>query len=155
MKKLLFVAAMALSVVSCTTTTKTARTETMPYAMYNASVADLDVAPARVTYTYTPTKEVRRAGVPNCKRAAILECLSQNGNADLLVEPMFVVSVRKNLLGSKTISVTVSGRPAKYKNFRSLPDKVWTDPVFRGNKNVSYKYINGKPMGGECPAAKK
>lgn len=152
-KYFLIIAVAALSFASCTTTTKTARTEAMPYAMYNASVADLDVAPQRVTYTMTPSKEVRRAGVPNCKRAAIQECLSQNGNADLLVEPMFVVSVRRNLLGSKVISVTVSGRPAKYKNFRSLPDNVWTDPIFRGNKNVSYQFINGKPMGC-CPEKK-
>ncbi len=121
----------ALCLASCTTTNKTARTEVMPYSMYNASVADLDVSPERVVYTMIPSKALNRAGEANCKRAAVQECLSKNGNADLLVEPMFVVSVN----GKKVTSVTVSGRPAKYKNFRSLPDGVWTDPVFRGSKN--------------------
>lgn len=154
MKKFFLVAAVAASVVSCTTTTKTARTETMPYAMYNASVADLDVATERVTYSIQPKRDLQRAGVANCKRAAIQECLNKNGNADLLIEPMFVVSVKKSLFGSKITNVTVSGRPAKYKNFRSLPDKVWTDPVFRGAKNVEVKYLNGQPMFG-CPMEKK
>lgn len=121
----------ALCLASCTTTKKTARTEVMPCSMYNASVADLDVSPERVVYTMIPSKALNRAGEANCKRAAVQECLSKNGNADLLVEPMFVVSVN----GKKVTSVTVSGRPAKYKNFRSLPDGVWTDPVFRGSKN--------------------
>ncbi|MBR0181969.1 MAG: hypothetical protein IJQ05_01670 [Bacteroidaceae bacterium] len=151
MKKHLFMAAIAaLCLASCTTTNKTARTEVMPYSMYNASVADLDVSPERVVYTMTPSKELNRAGEANCKRAAVQECLSKNGNADLLVEPMFVVSVKKTWFGKKVTSVTVSGRPAKYKNFRSMPDGVWTDPVFRGSKNVSYKYINGKSVDG-CP----
>lgn len=153
MKKLLLMAAIALSVVSCTTTTKTARTETMPYAMYNASVADLEVSADRVTYSMVPSKDLQRAGVANCKRAAIQECLNKNGNADLLIEPMFVVSVKKTFFGSKITNVTVSGRPAKYKNVRSLPDNVWTDPVFRGVKNVEVKYLNGKPMG-TCGAHK-
>lgn len=151
MKKQLFMAAVAaLCLASCTTVQKTARTEVMPYGMYNASVADLEVSPERVVYTMTPSKALNRAGETNCKRAAVQECLSNNGNADLLVEPMFVVSVKKSWFGKKVTSVTVSGRPAKYKNFRSLPDEVWTDPVFRGAKNVSYKFINGKPVDG-CP----
>lgn len=155
MKKFFLIAAVAVSLASCTTTTQTARTETMPYAMYNASVADLEVAPERVVYSMTPSKAVNRAGIPNCKRAAIQECLTKNGNADLLIEPMFTVSTKKSLFGGiKVKSVTVSGRPAKYKNFRSLPDKVWTDPVFRGSKNVEVKYLNGVPMG-ECPMGKK
>lgn len=149
MKKQLFMVAIAtLCFVSCTTTNKTARTEVMPYSMYNASVADLDVSPERVVYTMTPSKEINRAGESNCKRAAVQECLSKYGNADLLVEPMFVVSVKKSWFGKKVTSVTVSGRPAKYKNFRSMPDKVWTDPVFRGQKNVSYKFVNGQSSEG-------
>jgi hypothetical protein len=59
--------------------------------------------------------------------------LEKNGNADLLVEPQFVYSIKRTLFGKEVTSVTVTGRPAKYKNFRSLPDKVWTDEVFRGN----------------------
>ena len=147
MKKYLFILAASLIAASCTTTTKTARTENIPYSMYNANAADLQVA-ERITYSYTPTKEVQRAGLPNCKKAAISEALAQNGNADLLVEPQFVVSVRRGLFCTKVTNVTVTGRPAKYVNIRSLGDKVWTDPVFRGVKNATF-IIGDVPAG--CP----
>lgn len=149
MKKYFFILAVALTAASCTTTTKTARTENIPYSMYNANAADLQVGD-RVTYTYAPSAAIRRAGVANCKKAAISECLAQNGNADLLVEPQFVVSVHRGLFGSKVTSVTVTGRPAKYVNIRSLGDKVWTDPVFRGMKNATF-YIGNAP---QCPMKK-
>jgi hypothetical protein len=133
MKKLFLIGAVVLTLASCskTVTTQTARTESVPYAMYNATVADLEVSSQRITYTYEPSKEVRRGGVGNCKEAALMEALLKNGNADLLVEPQYVVTKKRCLFGSKVLSITVSGRPAKYKNFRSLPDGVWTNEVFR------------------------
>lgn len=137
MKKYFFFLAVTLFAASCTTTTKTARTESIPYSMYNANAADLQVGD-RITYSYTPTRQVQRAGLPNCKRAAISEALAQNGNADLLVEPQFVVSVKRSIFFTKVTNVTVTGRPAKYVNIRSLGDKVWTDPVFRGVKNATF-----------------
>ena len=152
MKKLFILLASSLVLVSCSTTTKTARTEVLPYAMYNATVADLDVAAERIVYTYTPNKAVWRAGVENCKRAAIQEALSQFGNADLLVEPMFVITKYDGLFSHKITSVTVSGRPAKYINFHSLGDDVWTDPVFRNVKGASYQFIEKK--GENCEPCK-
>lgn len=146
MKKYLFMLAAVLSTASCTTTTKTARTESVPYSMYNATEADLDVLPQRITYTLKPSKAIRRGGSANCKNAAIQEALTQNGNADLLLEPQFVVNKKKRLFGSKITEITVTGRPAFYKNFRSMDDKVWTDPVFRGAKgNGTHIFqVNGK-----------
>ena len=144
MKKFLFLAAIAMMAVSCTTTTKTARTESIPYSMYNANVADLEVG-ARITYTMTPSKSIRRGGDDNVKKAAIQEALVQNGNADLLVEPQFVISSKKGLGSRKITSITVTGRPAKYKNFRSLDDKVWSDPVFRGSKNANLHIYKNAP----------
>ena len=133
MKKYFFILFVAMLAVSCTTTTKTARTESAPYAMYNATVADLEVAPQRISYTLIPAREIKKAGLGNCKRACIQEALEKNGNADLLVEPQFVVSMKRTLFGNKVSSVTVTGRPAKYKNFRALSDDVWTNEVFRDN----------------------
>ena len=130
-RKGFFIVAVALAAVSCTTTTKTAREESVPYAMYNATVADLDVASQRITYTLDPSADICRGGLGNCKEAAIKEALEKNGNADLLVEPQFVISMKRGLFRKKVKSVTVSGRPAKYKNFRSLSDDVWTNKVFR------------------------
>ena len=44
MKKFLFMLAATLA-AACTTTTKTARTESVPYSMYHATEADLDGLP--------------------------------------------------------------------------------------------------------------
>ena len=142
MKKYLLLVGAVVAFASCTSISKTARTENIPYAMYNANVADLEVGD-RVSYTMTPSKSIRRVGDDNVKKAAIQEVLVQNGNADLLVEPQFVISKRKGMFGTKITSITVTGRPAKYKNFRSLNDKVWTDPVFRGVKNINYNINEG------------
>lgn len=145
MKKILLFAVAAFAMVSCTTTTKTARVESIPYTMYNANVADLQVED-RVTYTFVPDKEIQRAGLANCKKAAISKVLEENGNADLLVEPQFVYSVKRGFFGKKVTSVTVTGRPAKYVNIHSLGDDVWKDPVFRGVKNLNYNVH----VGGAC-----
>lgn len=142
MKKFFIFAIAALAMASCTTMTKTARTESIPYAMYNANVADLEVGP-RISYTFTPEKSIRRGGDSNCKKAAIQEALVANGNADLLVEPQFVIKKLNGIFRHKITSITVTGRPAKYKNFRSLPDGVWTDPVFRGIKGATYNINQG------------
>lgn len=129
MKKYLFIVATALAITSCETTLKTARTESVPYAMYNATVADLEVSPNRVTVTTTPSKEVQKGGLSNVKADCIQKALGTD--YDLLVEPQFVIQIKKTFCGKKIKSITVSGRPAKYKNFRSLPDGVWTNEVFR------------------------
>jgi len=141
MKKIFILSITAMMVVGCTTTTKTARTESVPYSMYNATIADLEVAPARITYTTKPSKDIQKGGIKNVKQAAIQEALTQNGNADLMLEPEFVISHKKGPFGifiNKVKSITVTGRPATYKNFRSMNDSVWTDPVFRGFRGTSF-----------------
>lgn len=80
------------------------------------------------------------------KQAAIQEALSANGNADLLLEPQFVISHKKGPFGifiNKVTSITVTGRPATYTNFRSMDDGVWTDPVFRGVKGTTFHIFEG------------
>lgn len=138
MKKFILCALAAVALASCTTTTKTARVESVPYSMYNATVADLEVSKDRVTYTYSPSKDIQRAGLVNCKQAAINDALTANGNADMMLEPQFVIGKKLTFTGIKITSVTVTGRPAKYKNFRSMDDKVWCDPVFRASKGLNY-----------------
>lgn len=146
MKKYLLLAVAAISLASCTTTTKTARVESIPYTMYNANVADLQVSD-RVSYTYAPEKAIRRGGLANCKKAAINKVLN-DANADLLIEPQFVISTRRGFFGKKVVSVTVSGRPAKYVNVHSLGDDVWSDPIFRGVGNVK---VDVNVMKGNAP----
>ncbi len=135
MKRIIFIIpALLVLMSSCVTTTKTARTEDAPFMMYNATAADLKVAPKRIYYTLVPSDELLRGGEENCKRAAVNEALVANGNADLLIEPEFTVTKKRGLFKTKITSITVSGRPATYVNFRSLPDKVWSNPVFRMGK---------------------
>ncbi len=129
----MFAAAVAISIVSCTTTVKTASTTELPADLLSATVADLEVSPTRITYTMTPSKEIQRGGIGNAKRAAIMEALEKyDKDADILVEPEFVISVQNNFFFKNINSITVTGRPAKYKGYHSLNDSVWCNPVFRG-----------------------
>lgn len=133
---------MALAAVvllsSCVTTTKTARTASTSATIKNATVADLRVSDKRVTYTMSPSKAIQRAGLSNVKQAAIQEALTLNGNADVMVEPEFVIEKERLLFGSRINSITVTGRPAYYENFRTLPDSVWHKPGFYGQPEVVY-----------------
>ncbi|MDE6159474.1 MAG: PorT family protein [Bacteroidaceae bacterium] len=139
MKKLfVLLVPVLVALSSCTTVNKTAKTADISASIRNASVADLDVAPRRVTYTMTPSKAVRRGGLANIKRVAESEALEKNGGGDVLVNPEFTVTKRRGLFSSKVTSVTVTGRPANYTHVRSLPDSVWCNPVFRGVPQYSH-----------------
>ena len=131
---------MALSAVlllsSCITTTKTARTAMTSASIKNATVADLRVSDQRVVYAMSPSKAIQRAGLSNVKQAAIQEALIKYGNADVMVEPEFVIEQERTLFGSRISSITVTGRPAYYQNFRTLPDSVWHKPGFYGQPDV-------------------
>lgn len=118
---------------SCQTVIKTSRTADVGSQLKNVTVVDLEASDKRVTYTLKPDKEVRRGGLENVKQAAEADILEEH-NADVLLEPRYVVSKKRTLFGKKITSVTVSGRPAYYKNYRSLSDSVWSSPVFRGVK---------------------
>jgi len=135
-----FIALSAIVLLSsCVTTVKTARTAETSSSIKNATVADLKVTDHRITYTMSPSKEIQRAGLNNVKQAAIQEALTKHGNADVMVEPEFVISMKNNFIfGKKVTSITVSGRPAYYQNFRTLNDSVWATPGFYGQPKVVY-----------------
>lgn len=113
MKKVIFAAASCLLLfASCGSFHKTTATSIpVNNAITSVSIADLEVG-NRVTYTYTTTSEDRAAGVENCKKAAVAALLKANGNADVLVAPEY--SYKGDIK-----SIEVSGRPAKYINFRN------------------------------------
>ncbi len=134
MKKLLgLLILMTVLLTSCQTVIKTSRTADVGSQLQSVTVVDLEAADKRVTYTLKPDKEVQRGGLENVKQAAEADILEEH-NADVLLEPRYVVSKKHTLFGKKITSVTVSGRPAYYKNYRSLSDSVWSNPVFRGVK---------------------
>lgn len=142
MKKLFYFVGVALFMVSCQTITKTAKTVESPASLLSATVADLEVSPERITWSTVPDASVRRGGLENVKQAAIQQALLENGNADVLVDATYSVTTTRFLLFNWVSSITVSGRPATYKNFHSLNDSVWCNPTFR------HSYRNSAKQGG-------
>lgn len=133
MKKIILFCGVAMALASCTTIKQTATTANVPSQLLTATVADLEVSPQRVSTEYFSTAEVRRGGVSNVLHAAEQKLLAEKAPGyDLLVEPEYTTErVNYFIFGSKVTKVKVSGRPAKYKNFHSLNDSVWCNPVFR------------------------
>jgi hypothetical protein len=100
-----------------------------------AVFADLDVSPNKISFFYMPSGTVVNAGPQNVIDSAIREALIANGNADVLVG----LEKQIKYAGDGTIeSVTVTGYPAKYVNFRSPGDD----------------YLRQKSLAG-APSAKK
>ncbi len=120
MKKILLAAVVLLGLASCTTTSRTASTIDVNNQLKSDANVDLDVSQKRASFTIEPSKKIRRGGLRNVKAYAVSEALRYNAEADVLVEPQFEVKIRTGLFGNKKIkSVTVTGYPAKYKNFRN------------------------------------
>ncbi|MBQ8449547.1 MAG: hypothetical protein IJY64_01315 [Bacteroidaceae bacterium] len=143
-RHLALVAAVIFSAVffsSCGTLIKSAKTIEPNARANNITVADLDVADERVSYTLKPSKEVQHGGLENVKQTAEADVLKEH-NADVLLEPRYVVNKKRTLFGNKITSVTVSGCPAYYKNYRSLSDSVWSNPVFRSFFEKTYTARN-------------
>ena len=107
-----------LSLASCTTVTKTASTLDVATGLEAQSTADLSVSSQKITYTHHTISAERKGGKQNVINAAIQAALAQNGNADVLVAPQYVLVKKKGLFGSKYRTVIVSGYPATYKNFK-------------------------------------
>ena len=143
MKKLFCIVGLSLLFVSCMTTTKTAKTADLSASLLSATVADLEVSPERITFTTTPDIAVSRGGLENVKQAATQQALLENGNADVLVDANYSVTTTRFLIFNWVSSVTVTGHPATYKNFRSLNDSVWCNPAFQYNYRNSTKQSVG------------
>lgn len=119
MKKLLFAASfVALVMSSCTTVEKTASAIDVNNNINSVTAVDLDVSNTRISYVYRTTKKVRKGGSKNVYATAVSAALKANDNANVLVAPEYETVIKKGLFGSKIKTVTVSGYPAKYKNFR-------------------------------------
>lgn len=85
-----------------------------------AVFADLKVSPTKIEYSYVPTKTVANGGAENIVNTAIREALLANGNSDVMV----ALENQIKYASDGTIeSVTITGYPAKYVNFRSPGDE--------------------------------
>lgn len=138
MKKLLAVMVVAACVMlsSCSITEKTAAYRPVNAPIVAAAVADLTITGNRITYTYTPSKGVWKAGKYNCINAAVREALQNAGQgADVLAEMQYTVVKSTGFFApkGKVKSVTVTGYPARYKNFRPADQKTLNCALSKGD----------------------
>ena len=125
MKKLLFISVVASTLLTgCATTLLTQSNvlrcnETNPVVVTDI-MADLEVSPKKATFFYIPSMAVNRAGSKNVLETAVREALIANGNADVFVQ--LDKQMKLNSRG-QIESITISGYPAKYVNFRSLDEQ--------------------------------
>ena len=101
-----------LGLASCTTQMWTATEVNPGNVLVTNTVANLEVG-QKVTYRYIVPMKVRKGGLRNCKAAAIQAMLEANGKADVIVAPEYNYN---NTLDY----IEVTGRPAKYTNFKSV-----------------------------------
>jgi hypothetical protein len=137
MKKLSFLLAVAFaaSLTSCSIPARLTNTAayveneaTKPIA---AVYADIEVSPKKVKYTYIPKETVKNGGAENVINTAVREALIANDNADLMI--CLEKQIKYNNLG-EIESVTISGYPAHYKNFRSPSDEHLLEILKHGSK---------------------
>ena len=105
----------AIMLCSCATTAKYSSSKTIDIqasVIQKPTVADLDVKETKTTGTAASKNTIISAEI--LKNEAVSNALKTT-NADILVEPRFETIVK----GSLT-TVTVSGFPATYKNFRPM-----------------------------------
>ena len=125
MKKLLLFLVVAAMVTSCASSAKLMNSATHSKAKaiqpVTALYADLSVSPTKISYFLIPSKTVLQGGYDNVINTAVREALIANGNADVLVA--METQVKHNADGDIE-SVTVTGYPATYTNFRSPGDDV-------------------------------
>ena len=124
MKKLflfLAVVAMATSCSSAKLISSATHSKAKAIQPIAALYADLKVSPTKISYFLIPSKTVLQGGYDNVVNTAVREALIANGNADVLVAMETQV---KYTADGVIESVTVTGYPATYTNFRSPGDDV-------------------------------
>lgn len=110
-------ACLFIGATSCSTITHSAQSVPVQTEVKSLATADLYVHPMKITYTYKPTKAVRKGGDKNVLNMAVAEALRANYNTDVLVGMQYEIKKTRNLFGvSKIKYVTVTGYPASYKN---------------------------------------
>ena len=116
-----------LAISSCKSVRSTATYQDPTNTLRTVTVADLDVSDTRISYTYKPTFAVRLGGNQNVIKTAVLEALKVYGSGDILIGLEYTTVSRWTIFPflSPIREITVTGRPAKYTNFHSLPENIW------------------------------
>ena len=111
-KKVVIGVLVATVMSSCSTfRSSSASSMEVETSLISSSTADLEISNQKISYTYYPKKADRKTGFKHILRNATAAALKENGNADVLV--------RKD----KVKSITVTGYPGTYKNFKVEPIK--------------------------------
>ena len=132
-----------LGLSSCKSTRSTATYQDPINTLRTVTVADLDVSDVRISYTYKPTYAVRLGGSQNVIKTAVQEALKAHGSGDILIGLEYTTISRWTFFPflSPIREITVTGRPASYTNFHSLPEKIWA-PTKLYPDNLPEKEIN-------------
>ena len=122
---LLLVFVFAIS--SCKSIRSTATYQDPTNTLRTVTVADLEVSDTRIAYTYKPSFAVRLGGSQNVIKTAVLGALRAHGSGDILIGLEYTTISRWTVFPflSPIREITVTGRPAKYTNFHSLPENIW------------------------------
>jgi hypothetical protein len=128
---------------SCKSARSTATYQDPTNILRTVTIADLDVSETRISYTYKPTYAVRLGGNQNVIKTAVYEALKVHGSGDILIGLEYTTVSRWTILPflSPIREITVTGRPARYTNFHSLPEKIWA-PTKLYPDNLHEKEIN-------------
>jgi hypothetical protein len=112
---------------SCKSARSTATYQDPTNTLRTVTIADLEVAETRISYTYKPTYAVRLGGSENVIKTAVHEALKAYGSGDILIGLEYTTISRWTILPflSPIREITVTGRRAKYVNFHSLPENIW------------------------------
>ena len=114
-RQIFILCAASAMLVSCVTVSKSTTSKTLDIqasVIQKPTVADLDVKETKTTGT--SSGKIATMAVETIQSEAVASALKTT-NADILVEPRFETTV-----SGSTTTVTVSGFPATYKNFRPM-----------------------------------
>lgn len=126
MKKILLLLTVVFAASSCATLhrSQTKVSDVYSPAVETATVATIEVSPKKITYRYIPDKESSKSlSLNQLIQNAIYAALQENGNADELVQVSYSITSKKVFFHNRVRSITVSGYPAYYVNFRQPSDE--------------------------------
>lgn len=145
---LTFATAVLLALCSCSTISHTCEYENVDTKVVSVTVADMTVRPQRIEHTSNwKWRPFNTVSVSHETEKATGELLKEIG-ADVLVEPQYIVKRRGLFRGG---SVTVSGYPATYHNFRPMTEAdAITISTLDGKMRCGGAIINtSAPIGGK------
>lgn len=142
MKKFFVLFSAVMVLASCSVNRAAVSTTSVQTPVVSTTIVSLEVAKKPITYTYHPNRQERRLSVSQLVNNATYEALQKQSNADELVKVSYYVNGKTGLLGIvKVRSVTITGYPATYKNFREpdANDRENIDAVYNAVTTVKVK----------------